>query len=313
MYCSFARVAGRYQYVKPTIHEGDEISIQEGRHPVIERFLEEDGFVPNDIALDNERCQMMILTGPNMAGKSTIMRQVALICLLGQMGSFVPAKKAKLCLLDRVFTRVGASDDLVRGQSTFMVEMSETSNILRNATAKSLVILDEIGRGTSTFDGLAIAWAVAEDLHDRVSAKTIFATHYHELTDLAKTKSRVLNMNVAVKEWKDEIVFLRTLSEGAVNRSYGIEVARLAGVPSSVISRAREILSNLENAELDAYGKPKVAAHKGIDSVEKGQYELFRRISDELLEELQKVQPDELTPKMAMDLIYAWHRKYRTG
>lgn len=217
-------------------------------------------FVPNDTDLHGDGARMAVITGPNMAGKSTYIRQVALLVLLAQIGSFLPVKTARIGVVDRIFTRVGASDDLARGQSTFMVEMNETANILNNATARSLVILDEIGRGTSTFDGLSIAWSVAEYLYDQTRARTLFATHYHELTDIEKTRDGVINLNVAVREWKDQIVFLRKIVKGCADQSYGIQVARLAGLPDVVIARAKEILHNLEKSELNADGKPALAA-----------------------------------------------------
>jgi len=221
-------------------------------------------FVPNDVELDTEQNQLLIITGPNMAGKSTYMRQVALITLMAQMGSLVPAKAAHVGVVDRIFTRVGASDNLARGQSTFMVEMTETANILNHATPRSLIILDEIGRGTSTFDGVSIAWSVAEYLHDHapVAAKTLFATHYHELTDLALTRDRVKNYNIAVKEWNDQIVFLRRIVKGGTSHSYGIQVARLAGLPQAVIDRAKEVLRNLESGEFVGEGEPRLARGK---------------------------------------------------
>ena len=247
-------------YVRPEIHDGDELTIEDGRHPVIEQLPDAERFVPNDTRLDCRRNQILLLTGPNMAGKSTYIRQVALIAILAHLGSFVPARKARIGLLDRVFTRVGAGDDLARGRSTFMVEMQEAANILNNATCHSLIVLDEIGRGTSTFDGISIAWAVAEYLHNTaaVKAKTLFATHYHELTDLALTLAGVRNYTVQVREHGDSIVFLRKIVPGAADKSYGIHVARLAGMPGEVIDRAREILSNLEEGELEA-GMPKLA------------------------------------------------------
>jgi len=216
-------------------------------------------FVPNDCELDGDGKKFAIITGPNMAGKSTYIRQVALLTLMAQIGSYVPAKSMRCGLADRIFTRVGASDDLSRGQSTFMVEMNETANILNNATAKSLVILDEIGRGTSTFDGLSIAWSVSEFLHDQIGCRALFATHYHELTDLERTRTGVLNLNVAVREWNDQVIFLRKILPGRADQSYGIQVARLAGLPDSIISRAKEILANLEKAELNAEGQPAFA------------------------------------------------------
>lgn len=247
-------------YVRPEILEDDTLEIRDGRHPVIEQLPDAEQFVPNDTLLDSRRNQIMLITGPNMAGKSTYIRQVALIAILAHLGSFVPARVAKIGLLDRVFTRVGAGDDLARGRSTFMVEMQETANILNNATPKSLLVLDEIGRGTSTFDGISIAWAVAEYLHNtpRVKAKTLFATHYHELTDLAITLNGVKNYTVQVREHGDSVVFLRRIAPGTADKSYGIHVARLAGMPDEVIDRSREILSNLEEGELES-GIPKLA------------------------------------------------------
>jgi DNA mismatch repair protein MutS len=252
---AFAETARLYDYCRPEIGEEGVLEIREGRHPVLEQTLSGEKFVPNDARLDHAGQQLMIITGPNMAGKSTYIRQVALITLLAHTGSFVPAAAARIDLVDRIFTRIGASDDLARGQSTFMVEMSETANILNNATARSLVILDEIGRGTSTFDGLSLAWSIVEHLHNAVGARALFATHYHELTELAGRLPRVKNFNVAVREWNEQIIFLRKIVEGAADKSYGIQVARLAGVPREVVSRAKEILSNLEQSELTPEGK----------------------------------------------------------
>ena len=226
---------------------------------MLDQALVEEKFVPNDVRLDGEKHRLLILTGPNMAGKSTYIRQVALLVLLAQIGSWIPARDARIGLVDRIFTRVGANDDLARGQSTFMVEMNETANITNNATARSLIVLDEIGRGTSTFDGLSIAWSVAEYLHDVVRARTLFATHYHELTELEMTRPGVRNYNVAVREWNDQIIFLRKIIKGGADKSYGIQVARLAGLPAEIINRAKEILSNLEQHELNADGKPALA------------------------------------------------------
>ena len=253
------------RYVRPRMHEGDALTIREGRHPVIESLPGAERFVPNDTVLDGTSNQLAIITGPNMAGKSTYIRQVAVIVVMAQAGSFVPASEADLSVVDRVFTRVGASDDLARGRSTFMVEMQETANILNNATARSLIVLDEIGRGTSTFDGISIAWAVAEYLHNdpRVKAKTLFATHYHELTDLALTMPGVKNYNVLVRESGDRIAFLRRIVPGAADKSYGIQVARLAGLPPEVIQRAHEILNNLEAGEFEETGQPKLARRYG--------------------------------------------------
>jgi len=257
--CSLAETARLHGYCRPEIEEGLTLHIEEGRHPVLDQQPGGERFVPNDTDLGNEGKTFAILTGPNMAGKSTYIRQVALLVLLAQMGSYVPAKTMRAGLADRIFTRVGANDDLARGQSTFMVEMNETANILNNATSRSLVILDEIGRGTSTFDGLSIAWSVAEHLHDQIGCRTLFATHYHELTDLERTRTGVVNLNVAVREWNDQVIFLRKILPGRADQSYGIQVARLAGLPDSIISRAKEILSNLEKAELNADGEPAFA------------------------------------------------------
>ena len=254
-----AETARTFRYIRPKLTAGGAIKITDGRHPVLDQTMSAGRFVPNDTELDAESHRLVILTGPNMAGKSTYIRQVALLVLLAQTGSFIPAASAEIGLADRIFTRVGASDDLARGQSTFMVEMNETAAILNNATDRSLVILDEIGRGTSTFDGLSIAWSVAEHLHDVTGCRTLFATHYHELTDLARTRPGVTNCNVAVREWNDDVIFLRKIIPGPADQSYGIQVARLAGLPEPILKRAREILANLENSELTTEGKPALA------------------------------------------------------
>jgi len=250
---SFAETARLYNYCAPEVGEQGVLAIRDGRHPVLEQSMTEERFVPNDVQLDGE-ARIALITGPNMAGKSTYIRQAALLTLLAHTGSFVPAAQARIDLVDRIFTRIGASDDLARGQSTFMVEMSETANILNNATRQSLIILDEIGRGTSTFDGLSLAWSIVEYLHHQVGAKTLFATHYHELTELAGRLPRLRNFNVAVREWNDQIVFLRKIVPGGADKSYGIQVARLAGVPKTVLDRAKEILGNLEESELTPEG-----------------------------------------------------------
>ena len=255
----FAETARSFRYIRPTVTASGAITITDGRHPVLDQTMASGRFVPNDTALDTEAHRLVILTGPNMAGKSTYIRQVALLVLLAQTGSFIPAAHAEIGIVDRIFTRVGATDDLARGQSTFMVEMNETAAILNNATDRSLVILDEIGRGTSTFDGLSIAWSVAEHLHDITACRTLFATHYHELTDLARTRPGVTNCNIAVREWNDEVIFLRKIIPGPADQSYGIQVALLAGLPEPILKRAREILTNLENSELTAEGKPALA------------------------------------------------------
>jgi DNA mismatch repair protein MutS len=259
---SLAETARLYGYARPLITDGPRITIRDGRHPILDQNLTEEKFVPNDCLLDDIENRLMLVTGPNMAGKSTFIRQVALIVLMAQIGSFIPAAEAEIGIVDRIFTRVGASDDLSRGQSTFMVEMNETANIVNNATDRSLVILDEIGRGTSTFDGLSIAWSVAEYLHDFIRARTLFATHYHEMTELSVVCSGVKNYNVAVREWNDQIIFLRKIQPGAADKSYGIQVARLAGLPKEIIDRAKEILANLEASELNAQGKPRLAEAK---------------------------------------------------
>jgi len=305
---AFADVASLNNYTKPHVHDGDELAVVDGRHPVVERRIapsptSTDGFVPNDITLNATTCQLIILTGPNMGGKSTYLRQTALLCLMAQAGSFVPAKSAKIPLVDRVFARVGASDNIARGQSTFMVEMQETANILNQATSRSLVVLDEIGRGTATFDGLSIAWAVAEYLatHPRNRPKTLFATHYHELTDLADATPGVVNYHVAAREWKDEIVFLRKIVPGRSDRSYGIQVARLAGLTTSVIARAREILQALEHDELSRGGRPSLS---GTPTDPRRQLGLFQMpVDDPVRDALSAVDVDRLTPLDALTLI----------
>ena len=311
---SFARCAAEYGYTRPQLDNSGGLEIVGGRHPVVERLLRSEPFVPNDVRLSCDSAQVLILTGPNMAGKSTVMRQVALMTLLAQAGSFVPATRARIGLVDRIFTRVGASDNVAGGQSTFMVEMAETAAILHHATRDSLVVLDEIGRGTSTYDGLSIAWAVAEHLHDRVGCRTLFATHYHELTDLALEKPRVRNACMGVQEVGGRVVFLRTLLEGGSSRSYGIEVARLAGLPAPVVRRAREVLGNLEAGELDAAGHPR-AAHRGPPA--RDQLPLFPAPADaraaEVLQTLGALKIDSLTPLEALNLLAVLQDKARGG
>jgi len=298
-----SEAAEQNHYACPVVDVGLGIDIRDGRHPVIEQTVTDEDFVPNDTYLDGKKQQLLIITGPNMAGKSTILRQTALIVLMAQMGSFVPASKAVIGLVDRIFTRVGASDDLTKGRSTFMVEMNETANILRHATPRSLVILDEIGRGTSTYDGLSIAWAVAEALHDRdgQGVRTLFATHYHELTELVASKARVKNYNIAVKEWNNRIIFLRKLVPGGTSRSYGIQVARIAGVPENVLQRAKEILENLEGEDLDEAGRPLLARtfpkKKEGDIV---QLNLFGGGDHRLLERIRKLDIASMTPLEAL-------------
>jgi len=275
--CALAETARLFRYCRPKLNDTLRLVIKDGRHPVLDQNLVEEKFVPNDASLDGENMRLAIITGPNMAGKSTYIRQVALIVLMAQIGSFVPAESAEIGLVDRIFTRVGANDDLARGQSTFMVEMNETSNIVNNATEHSLVILDEIGRGTSTFDGLSIAWSVAEFLHDKIKPRTLFATHYHELTKLAEDRSGVCNFNVAVREWNDQIIFLRKIVPGGADKSYGIQVARLAGLPKEILDRAKDILSQLEtpNGTLEQPAKTKKQKGKRQTEPEKPQLDLL--------------------------------------
>ncbi|PID76664.1 MAG: DNA mismatch repair protein MutS [Deltaproteobacteria bacterium] len=304
-----AEIAVKNRYKRPEVSEGNEISIVEGRHPVIERSLPSGKFVPNDVHLDQEQNQLLVITGPNMAGKSTVLRQTALIVLMAQLGSFVPAESASIGIVDRIFTRVGAMDDLGRGQSTFMVEMSETANILNNATPKSLVILDEIGRGTSTFDGLAIAWAVAEDLVSKQGQgiKTLFATHYHELTALSASQPRVKNYSIAVKEWHDTIIFLHKLVKGGTSRSYGIQVAGLAGVPGQVVRRAHDILRAIESGDFgrgDNEMPPMQAGGQAGEKQQPNQLSLFAAPEKSIVEMLNEIDASELTPKKALDFIY---------
>lgn len=309
--CSLAEVADRNQYVKPEVYDGSTIEIREGRHPVVEKMLPENQFVPNDTVLDSEDNRLLIITGPNMAGKSTYMRQVALITLMAQAGSFVPAQYAKIGIADKIFTRVGASDDLAAGQSTFMVEMTEVANILENATPKSLLILDEIGRGTSTYDGLSIAWAVIEYINDRarLGARTLFATHYHELTELEEKLVGVKNYCVSVRKRGDDIIFLRKINRGGADRSYGVEVAKLAGIPDQVIDRAKYILEELDKSDINKPGKVK---EKPVD----GQLDLFSasalsKQEREVLDELRMLDPSVLTPLDALNKLYSLQQKLR--
>jgi DNA mismatch repair protein MutS len=307
---ALAEAASKNDYCRPELDNGGGLRISDGRHPIVEQFLPTGSFVPNDLVMDNESNQVLIITGPNMAGKSTILRQTALIALMAQIGSFVPAGEARLGLVDRIFTRVGASDDLARGRSTFMVEMQESAYILHHATPKSLIVLDEIGRGTGTFDGMSIAWAVAEFLHNAQNEgiKTLFATHYHELTELAHKYPRVKNMNVAVKEWQNEIIFFHKLVSGGTGKSYGIQVARLAGLPREVIDRAREILAHLENGahapSLSALRGRKRARNE--NSAEAGvQLNLFRPSLEWVRDRILALDLDNLTPVAALQTLYA--------
>jgi DNA mismatch repair protein MutS len=268
--CALAETARLFRYCRPELNDSLRLVIKDGRHPVLDQSLVEEKFVPNDTELDGETIRMAIVTGPNMAGKSTYIRQVALIVLMAQIGSFVPAESAEVGLVDRIFTRVGASDDLARGQSTFMVEMNETANIINNASERSLVILDEIGRGTSTFDGLSIAWSVAEFLHDKTKSRSLFATHYHELIKLAEDRKGVCNLNVAVREWNEQIIFLRKIIPGGADKSYGIQVARLAGLPKEILNRAKEILAHLESSSR-AEAEPKRRGKKSVKPMPESQ------------------------------------------
>jgi len=318
VFSSLAELACCRNYHRPVVHDGNRVRITGGRHPVVE-VTNPEPFIPNDTCLDNETDQILIVTGPNMGGKSTYLRQVALILILAQMGSFVPAEEAEVGIIDRVFTRIGAMDFLSAGRSTFMVEMLETANILHNATSRSLILLDEIGRGTSTFDGLSIAWAVAEYLHEREAGKpkTLFATHYHELTELSLTLERVKNYHVAVKERKGEVLFLRKIMPGPSDQSYGIHVARLAGIPHPVIDRARKILFNLEKKELDDAGRPRIAYEPG-EKRDRAQLLLFeedreREFLETLKEEILGLDINTLSPLEALNVLHGLQEKMKGG
>ena len=323
VFCSLSAVASRHNYVKPAINEKGVIQIKNGRHPVVEQMMRDDLFVANDTFLDNGKNRLSVITGPNMAGKSTYMRQVALIVLMAQLGSFVPAQEADIGICDRIFTRVGASDDLASGQSTFMVEMTEVANILRNATKHSLLVLDEIGRGTSTFDGLSIAWAVIEHISNTklLGAKTLFATHYHELTELEGTIAGVKNYCIAVKEQGDDIVFLRKIVRGGADKSYGIQVAKLAGVPDSVIARAKEIAEELSDNDITSRAKEiaqagaTVTQHKAVpkpDEVDMQQLSFFDTVKDDdIVRELEGLELSTMTPIDALNTLYRLQTKLK--
>tara|TARA_B100001123_G_scaffold433538_1_gene558439 strand:- start:205 stop:1932 length:1728 start_codon:yes stop_codon:yes gene_type:complete len=306
---SFAEVAHRNNFCNPKILENSCLDITNGRHPLIEQIDPGNRFIPNDTLLDSHDKQIMIITGPNMAGKSTYLRQVALICLMAQIGSFVPAEKVEMGITDRIFSRVGAQDHLLKGQSTFMVEMNETANILNNATPQSLIILDEIGRGTSTFDGISIAWSIVEFLSGKGlegGPKTLFATHYHELTDLSRVLSGVMNFNIQVKEWNDEIIFLRKIIPGGADKSYGIHVARLAGLPKKVLDRANEVLFNLEQSEFDEVGIPKISRSENNKNNlnSPSQLGLFLEPENPLIQKISQIDPNNMSPKEALDTLF---------
>ncbi len=308
---ALADLASRRRYSRPVLIDEPVLNITDGRHPVLDILEPQGTFIPNDTVAQAPGGMILLITGPNMAGKSTYIRQVALLTLLAQIGSFVPAAQATIGVADRIFARVGASDELSRGQSTFMVEMTETARILNNATPRSLVILDEIGRGTSTYDGLSLAWAIVEHLHDQVGCRTLFATHYHELTDLAGTLAGVVNLNVSVKEWEDHVVFLHKIVPGAADKSYGIHVARLAGVPRSVNERAKQILAQLEAEHVDDQGRPKIGAGRGRRSRGDIQLTLFAPLEHPLLETIREAEIDRLTPLDALQLLHKWQMQLK--
>jgi DNA mismatch repair protein MutS len=294
-----AYLAKRRNYIRPKVTAGGQLNIIEGKHPVLSEMLGAE-FVPNDIALGSKAGDILIITGPNMSGKSTYIRQMALLVLMAQTGSFIPAEKAEIGLVDRIFTRVGASDELVRGQSTFMVEMTETANIINNATAKSLVILDEVGRGTSTYDGLSLAWAITEHIAGNIKCRTLFATHYHELTELAELFENVKNCNVAVREWMDEVVFLHKILPGGTDKSYGIHVAKLAGLPKTILERSKEILDELESTFQKEASGQHLAKHKTKESDSEL---LFVERHKSILDKLSTMDIDNLTPIEAINLL----------
>jgi DNA mismatch repair protein MutS len=309
--CGLAELARQRGYCRPWMADEPVFDIVDGRHPVLDVTEPGGTFVPNDTLANPDAGTILLITGPNMAGKSTYIRQVALITLMAQMGSFVPARKATIGVADRVFARVGASDELSRGQSTFMVEMTETARILNNATSRSLVILDEIGRGTSTYDGVSLAWAIVEHLHDRVGCRTFFATHYHELTDLASSLGGVKNLNVAVKEWEENIAFLHKIVEGAVDKSYGIHVARLAGIPPEVNERAKQVLAQLEAEHLDEEGRPKIASKRKRRRSGDIQLTLFGPPTHPIVDKIIETNVDHLTPLQALQLLQQWQRELK--
>ena len=304
---NLAFIAYQNNYIKPSFNDNGLVEIKQSRHPVIEQLLENEDFIPNDVTLDDQNNLISLITGPNMAGKSTYLRQVGLLAIMAQMGSFIPAESANIPVFDKVFTRVGASDNLAMGQSTFLVEMIETANILNSATPRSLIILDEIGRGTSTFDGLSLAWSIVEHIHNnsKISAKTLFATHYHELTELENVLPKVKNFNIVVKEWNDKVIFLRKIERGSADQSYGIQVARLAGIPAEVIKRAKQILRNLEEHELSPQGLTATAKRQLGRNTD--QIDIFDAIiekadqKNDILEEIKELDVENLTPMEAIN------------
>jgi DNA mismatch repair protein MutS len=318
-FTALADVAVEYEYVKPEIDDSTSIVIAEGRHPVIERLLPPgEPYTPNNARLDNDENQILIITGPNMSGKSSYLRQVGLIVLLAQIGSFVPAKKAHIGIVDRIYTRVGASDNIASGESTFLVEMHEAANIVNTATAKSLILLDEVGRGTSTFDGISIAWALTEYLHNRIGAKTLFATHYHELNELADLFPRIKNLKVEVREYGDKVLFLHKVTPGFADHSYGIQVAQMAGLPEEVTERAKKILKNLEGSELSVHGDEGSRLEATGSRKTKGriapevQMTLFEMKDDKLREELKKLDLEKMTPLEALQKLAEMKKKLGT-
>ena len=302
-FVSLAECAVQYNYVKPELDDNEEIEIIDGRHPVVERILAPgDKYTPNSCKINNSKDQIIILTGPNMAGKSVYLRQVGLIVLLAQIGSFVPAKSASIGIVDRIFTRVGASDNITAGESTFLVEMQEAANIINNATSKSLILLDEIGRGTSTFDGISIAWSITEYLHENpsIAAKTLFATHYHELNEMAELFPRIKNYKVEVREYDDKVIFLHKVSSGRADHSYGIQVAQMAGLPLFITNRAKEVLLNLESKELTPYEIKKEKLQK-LKNDFTNQISLFEIKDDKLRNEINEIEINNLTPIEALN------------
>ncbi len=306
---ALAELARHGGYCRPTLVSEPVLKITAGRHPVLDQQLPQGTFVPNDVAMGPEEGLVLLITGPNMAGKSTYIRQTALLTIMAQMGSYVPAQSATIGIADRIFARVGASDDLSRGRSTFMVEMTETARILNTATDRSLVILDEIGRGTSTYDGVSLAWAAVEFLHDQVGCRTLFATHYHELTDLRQSLAQLRNLNVAVREWQEDVVFLHKIVDGPADKSYGIHVARLAGVPREVLERAKQILAQLETEHLDEGGRAKLTRRRRSTRVGDMQLTLFAAAEHPLLDEIRQLDVDQLRPLDALALLGEWQAK----